>query len=74
MELCRHTGIGNFISCSSYFVLVPKHWRGVCDEAGLTEVDRNLLWRRQFLNPYAFYNLTEEAKCLTVIVDNLSVN
>ena len=24
MELCRHAGIGNFISCSSYFVLVPK--------------------------------------------------
>ena len=54
--------------------IIGKHWRGVCDEAGLTEVDRNLLWRRQFLNPYAFYNLTEEAKCLTVIVDNLRVN
>ena len=24
MELCRHAGSGNFISCSSYFVLVPK--------------------------------------------------
>lgn len=26
----------------------------VCDEAGLSEVDRDLLWRRQFLNPFAF--------------------
>ena len=24
MELCRHAVSGNFISCSSYFVLVPK--------------------------------------------------
>jgi hypothetical protein len=24
MELCRHARSGNFISCSSYFVLVPK--------------------------------------------------
>jgi hypothetical protein len=24
MELCRYTGIGNFISCSSYFVFVPN--------------------------------------------------
>lgn len=26
----------------------------VCAEAGLNEVDRALLWRRQFLNPFAF--------------------
>ena len=25
----------------------------VCDQAELTEVDRNSFWRRQFLNPYA---------------------
>jgi serine/threonine-protein kinase HipA len=29
-------------------------WASVCDEAGLSEVERNFLWRRQFLNPFAF--------------------
>ncbi|MBI1401013.1 HipA domain-containing protein [Hyphomonas sp.] len=29
-------------------------WGGIADEAGLTDVDRRFLWRRQFLNPYAF--------------------
>ncbi len=32
---------------------IETHWRGVCDQASLTEVDRAQLWRRQFLNPYA---------------------
>lgn len=29
-------------------------WAEVCDEAELSEVDRTFLWRRQFLNDYAF--------------------
>lgn len=29
-------------------------WSAVCDEADLTEADRRFLWRRQFLNPFAF--------------------
>ena len=29
-------------------------WGAVCTEARLSEVDRRLLWRRQFLNPFAF--------------------
>jgi serine/threonine-protein kinase HipA len=33
---------------------IQKFWTQVCDEAALTEVDRNLLWRRQFLNDFAF--------------------
>jgi serine/threonine-protein kinase HipA len=32
---------------------IHRHWNPVCEEAGLSEVDRNLLWGRQFLNPYA---------------------
>lgn len=32
---------------------IHKHWESVCDEAELSAADRNLLWRRQFLNPYA---------------------
>jgi serine/threonine-protein kinase HipA len=34
--------------------VIRKHWAPICAEANLTEVDRNLLWRRQFLNPFAF--------------------
>lgn len=34
--------------------LIEDQWGHVCDEAGLNAVDRNLFWRRQFLNPFAF--------------------
>lgn len=34
--------------------IVQTRWPAVCDEAGLSDVDRNLMWRRQFLNPFAF--------------------
>jgi len=37
-------------------------WRSACDEAGLSAVDRNLLWGRQFLNPYAFEGLPDTLK------------
>lgn len=33
---------------------IRDRWAALCDEAALTEVDRNLMWRRQFLNPFAF--------------------
>jgi serine/threonine-protein kinase HipA len=33
---------------------IESHWDSVCDEAGLSAVDRNLFWKRQFLNPFAF--------------------
>jgi serine/threonine-protein kinase HipA len=32
---------------------IEQHWKTVCEEAELNEVDKKLLWRRQFLNPYA---------------------
>ena len=35
---------------------IRSHWTSVCDEAELTEADRQLLWHRQFLNPFAFYD------------------
>jgi len=34
--------------------MIIDHWDTVCDEAQLSEVDRNFLWQRQFLNPYIF--------------------
>ncbi|MCG5516536.1 MULTISPECIES: type II toxin-antitoxin system HipA family toxin [unclassified Ectothiorhodospira] len=35
------------------------HWGAVCDEAELSPVDRELLWGRQFLNPFALEGYTE---------------
>ncbi len=32
---------------------IELHWKDVCAEARLSEVDRNLFWRRQFLNPFS---------------------
>jgi len=32
---------------------IHRHWSGVCEEAGLSAVDKALLWQRQFLNPFA---------------------
>jgi serine/threonine-protein kinase HipA len=32
---------------------IEQNWKTVCDEAELSEVDRSLLWGRQFLNPYS---------------------
>ncbi|MFA5903862.1 MAG: HipA domain-containing protein [Desulfobacula sp.] len=33
--------------------VIDRNWDAVCEEAGLNEVDKKLLWRRQFLNPYS---------------------
>ena len=38
---------------------IENEWPSICDEAGLSEVDRALFWRRQFLNPFAFLNAPE---------------
>jgi serine/threonine-protein kinase HipA len=35
-------------------VTIRQSWADVCDEAGLSEIDRTFLWQRQFLNDYAF--------------------
>ena len=32
---------------------IEEHWETVCEEAELNEVDKKLLWRRQFLNPFS---------------------
>ncbi len=40
--------------------VVQVQWLAVCDEASLSEVDRNLMWRRQFLNPFAFGGAPEQ--------------
>ena len=39
--------------------VIRDHYKRLCHEARLTEVDQKLFWRRQFLNPYCFYDLEE---------------
>ena len=34
--------------------IVRKQWKATCDDASLSDVDRNLFWERIFLNPYIF--------------------
>jgi len=36
--------------------VIEREWQAICEEAALSEVDRTLFWRRQFLNPFAFLN------------------
>jgi serine/threonine-protein kinase HipA len=38
---------------------IKTFWKEVCDTAALSEVDRNVLWRRQFLNAFAFVEAPE---------------
>jgi serine/threonine-protein kinase HipA len=35
--------------------VITEAWRDVCDEADLSSVDREGLWQRQFLNPFALH-------------------
>jgi serine/threonine-protein kinase HipA len=39
--------------------VIRKYWDMVCEEAQLSEIDKKLLWGRQFLNPFSF----EEYNC-----------
>ena len=39
---------------ASQTATIRARWVAVCDDAELSEVDRAFLWRRQFLNEYAF--------------------
>ena len=34
--------------------VILENWQSICDEAALSPVDHAFLWRRQFLNAYAF--------------------
>ncbi len=34
-------------------MVIQENWEMVCNEAQLSEVDKRLLWRRQFLNPFS---------------------
>ena len=42
-------------------ICIRQNWSIACDEAMLSEVDRNLLWGNQILNPYAFEGLETDS-------------
>ncbi len=39
--------------------VIQSNWDPVCDEAQLSEIDRALLWKRQFMNPYSAIGLAQ---------------
>lgn len=39
--------------CREQKAIIAEQWDTVCAEARLSEIDKRLLWRRQFLNPYS---------------------
>lgn len=50
---------------------IGENWSRVCEEASLSEADRNLFWGRQFLNPFAFTALEGEAAALKTLADEI---
>jgi serine/threonine-protein kinase HipA len=50
---------------------ISKNWNTVCEEAGLSETDRALLWGRQYLNPFAFDDLEGEFANITKIASEM---
>ncbi len=41
---------------------IRARWDSICDEAKLSAADRALLYGRQFLNPFAFYDAPQETR------------
>ncbi len=65
----RASTLANCLAAAPHFLLTAKaahdivvaqieairaHWRDVADAAALTRIDKEMLWRRRLLNPYAF--------------------
>jgi serine/threonine-protein kinase HipA len=50
---------------------IGDNWSAVCEEAGLSDADRNLFWGRQFLNPFAFTALEGDAAKLVALAEDL---
>lgn len=50
---------------------IEKNWLPLCDEADLSKVDRNLLWGRAILNPYAFECLPDDLAHLKKAADKI---
>ena len=51
--------------------MIGDCWHDVCQKADLGETDRSLLWGRQFLNPFAFDDLSGENASLKALADEI---
>lgn len=56
---------------SHQLTIISDCWHDVCDKAGLGEIDRRLLWGRQFLNPFAFDDLSGKNASLKILADEI---
>ena len=52
---------------------ISKNWNTVCEEAGLSETDRVLLWGRQYLNPFAFDDLERVFANITKLAGEMRI-
>lgn len=43
---------------------IRASWAELCEEAALSEVDKGMMWGRQFLNPYAFEDAPQKLAAL----------
>ena len=50
---------------------ISKNWNTVCEEAGLSETDRALLWGRQYLNAFAFDDLGKKFAIITRLANEM---
>ena len=56
---------------SHQLTMIGACWNEVCQQANLGEIDRRLLWGRQFLNPFAFDDLSGEDASLRTLSDEI---
>jgi len=56
---------------SHQLTMIGDCWNDVCQKADLTETDRRLLWGRQFLNPFAFDDLSGENVSLKTLAEEI---
>ncbi|WP_144402074.1 type II toxin-antitoxin system HipA family toxin [Geoalkalibacter subterraneus] len=56
---------------SHQLTMIGDCWDEVCSQAELSETDRRLLWGRQFLNPFAFSDLTGDNAALRSLADEI---
>lgn len=50
---------------------VRQHWPAVCNEAGISIVDRNVLATRQMLNPFIFEQLPEADEDIALMAEGI---
>jgi serine/threonine-protein kinase HipA len=56
---------------SHQLTMLGDCWNEVCEQANLNETDRRLLSGRQFLNPFAFDDLTGEDAPLKALAGDI---